>query len=111
MPLYDYRCPTCGSFRAFRPMRESSFPVACPICAVSSERMLNAPFLSDMNPHDRIAHQRNDKNAHEPQVMSRAELDQSGVPRSQGHYHHEQDAGGTSADQWGRSSRPWMVGH
>lgn len=45
MPLYDYACAACGEFRAFRPMRESDQPQACPACARLSERTLSAPFL------------------------------------------------------------------
>lgn len=46
MPLYDYACASCGAFRAFRPMRESDQPQACPVCAQLSERTLSAPFLA-----------------------------------------------------------------
>ena len=45
MPLYDYRCPACGEFRAFRPMAESTQPQACPGCGAAAERALSAPFL------------------------------------------------------------------
>lgn len=46
MPLYDYHCGRCGDFRAFRPMRDSQLPQACPECAASCQRSLSAPFLS-----------------------------------------------------------------
>lgn len=46
MPLYDYRCGTCGDFREMRPMRESSLPQACPVCNAAAERLLSAPFLA-----------------------------------------------------------------
>jgi putative FmdB family regulatory protein len=111
MPLYDYCCSTCGPFRAFRPMRESSVPVDCPTCAEAAERMMQAPFLADMNPHNRIAHRRNEKSAHEPQVMSRKDLDQSGESRTHEHCHRDHHSSEHSASNWVRSNRPWMIGH
>lgn len=117
MPLYDYACLTCGAFRALRPLRESRLPAPCPQCAVPCEKRVTAPFLADMNPHSRIAHQRNEKSSHEPQVMTHAALERSGVPRAHvhaghGHTHgHDEHAAGTSASPWVRSSRPWMIGH
>jgi putative FmdB family regulatory protein len=46
MPLYDYRCATCGDFRAIRPMAESSAAGVCPTCGAASERVLVTPFLA-----------------------------------------------------------------
>jgi putative FmdB family regulatory protein len=52
MPLYDYRCVSCGDFREFRPMTESSTSRVCPVCGAPSEKVIAAPFL---------AHRRNDQ--------------------------------------------------
>jgi putative FmdB family regulatory protein len=60
MPLYDYRCVSCGDFREFRPMTESSKSRLCPVCGAPSERVIAAPFLAAMDPSSRIAHHRND---------------------------------------------------
>jgi putative FmdB family regulatory protein len=123
MPLYDYACMTCGSFRALRPLRESGLPAPCPHCAAACEKLVTAPFLADMNPHSRIAHLRNEKSSHEPQVMTHAALERSGVPRAHVHTGHghthghghgpdeQQHGAGTAASPWVRSSRPWMIGH
>ncbi|MBE7521163.1 MAG: zinc ribbon domain-containing protein [Burkholderiales bacterium] len=46
MPLYDYRCASCGGFREFAPMRESAVARACPTCGASSQRVIAAPFLA-----------------------------------------------------------------
>lgn len=46
MPLYDYRCESCGDFRASRPMAQSNAAQPCPACGARSERMLSAPFLA-----------------------------------------------------------------
>jgi putative FmdB family regulatory protein len=59
MPLYDYRCLSCGDFRALRPMSESSAPVGCPVCGARSERMIAAPFLAGNDSGSGIAPPRN----------------------------------------------------
>lgn len=45
MPLYDYHCERCGSFRLMRPMADSASSQPCPDCSNTSERVLSAPFL------------------------------------------------------------------
>ncbi len=93
MPLYDYDCEECGPFTEFRSMSRSADPMPCPTCGTAAERTLTAPFIADMNPNSRIAHQRNEKSAHEPKVVS-------GKP--QGHSH------GRGRRQ---ARRPWVIGH
>jgi putative FmdB family regulatory protein len=102
MPLYDYRCATCGDFRAWRHMSAAAEPADCPRCAAPAARAVVAPSLALMNGHSRIAHQRNEKSAHEPQVMSRGEL---------GHGHHHGHGGAHHQQQHGSGHRPWMIGH
>lgn len=46
MPLYHYRCPSCGEFREFRPMKESNAAHPCPTCGAMSDRMISTPFLA-----------------------------------------------------------------
>lgn len=46
MPLYDYDCPGCGPFRAFRPMSESARAQDCPQCGGKAPRRLAAPMLA-----------------------------------------------------------------
>lgn len=60
MPLYDYRCVSCGDFREFRPMTESSASRVCPICGALSERAIVAPFLAGKDPSGRSARRPND---------------------------------------------------
>lgn len=50
MPMYDYRCTTCGDFRELRPMAESRTPRPCPHCGEVAERALSAPFLAGVDP-------------------------------------------------------------
>lgn len=110
MPRYDYSCERCGPFKAWRPMSEYRTPSECPGCGSPAPRAVAAPSLADMNPDSRIAHHRNEKSAHEPQVMSRGRLDRLGAPRPSGggkHHHHHHGHGGHHR----HSGRPWMIGH
>ena len=103
MPLYDYHCANCGHFRAWRRMIEAGDPVDCTTCGASASRAVVAPNLALMNPHNRIAHQRNEKSAHEPQVVSRSRPQQADHAHRHAHGHHPQHHHG--------ASRPWMRGH
>lgn len=105
MPLYDYRCPDCGEFRAWGAMSEAAAPVACPDCRRLAPRAVVAPSLALMNPRNRIAHQRNEKSAHEPQVVSRPAHQGSHAGHAHGHGHHHHQ------HKHGMGSRPWMIGH
>lgn len=104
MPLYDYHCTRCGDFRAWRRMSEAGDPLDCPSCDGPAVRAMVAPNLALMPGNTRIAHQRNEKSAHEPKVASRdSHQPQAGHShgRGPGHHHHGHGAGG----------RPWMIGH
>ncbi len=100
MPRYDYSCDECGRFTAWRPMSEYAEPSECPTCGSPAPRAVTAPFIADMNPHTRIAHERNEKSAHEPQVESRRAPDRPDADRS-GREDYQRAYGG----------RPWMLGH
>ena len=107
MPLYDYECDHCGSFRDWRSMSEAAAPADCPTCGYSAPRAISAPFIAGMNPHTRIAHQRNEKSADQPQMVTKTSHDHGacGQP-SQGHAHDH----GRHRHPHG-PSRPWMIGH
>lgn len=101
MPLYDYSCKQCGPFREWETMSNASQPAACPTCGGASKRLVCAPFLADMHPHNRIAHQRNEKSASEPRVESRpSHGEPGGHPHAHAHGRHRHGP-----------SRPWMIGH
>jgi putative FmdB family regulatory protein len=61
MPLYDYRCASCGDFREFRPMAESGASRLCPACGAPSERVLTAPFLAGKDSNSGTGQRRNDQ--------------------------------------------------
>lgn len=104
MPLYDYRCPACGDFRAWRRMSEAHDPTECPHCAGRAPRAVVAPNLALMPGNRRIAHQRNEKSAHEPKVVSGR-----GVHAAHAHHGHSHAHG--HGHQHGTGGRPWMIGH
>ena len=110
MPLYDYECRDCGAFRDWRPMSEWNADVPCPDCSLPSRRQAAAPMLGVLSTNTRIAHERNERSAHEPKVVRREDL-----PRGQRHDHHH-NINPLIKQQFGnvRQSPPdrlWMVGH
>jgi putative FmdB family regulatory protein len=105
MPLYDYHCESCGPFRRFRSIAERAAPLDCEECGAPAARTLTAPQLNLMSGNNRIAEARNEKSAHEPDVV--AMVGQGSKPdpvpkkpaaahRHAGHAH---------------AHRPWMLGH
>jgi putative FmdB family regulatory protein len=111
MPLYDYTCETCGPFRAWRSISEWQANVPCPICTSSAPRLAAAPMLSVLSSNNRIAHERNERSAHEPQVIRREDL-----PRDHRHHGHDHGVRPLIKQQFGDvrkspADRPWMVGH
>ncbi|MFO1351369.1 MAG: zinc ribbon domain-containing protein [Gammaproteobacteria bacterium] len=106
MPTYDFHCEECGDFAEQRPMSASSEPTVCPICHGAARRVIAAPFLATMKGHNRIAHARNEKSAHEPRVMRREQLE--GGHSAHGHRHHGHEH---SHSHYQQSPRPWMIGH
>jgi putative FmdB family regulatory protein len=101
MPLYRYGCASCGEFDEWRSMAEAGDAVLCPDCGASSPRLVSAPYLG-MASERRRAHVINERSAHEPKVV-----------RGRDHADHDHAGGGHKhgGKGWGRSSRPWMVGH
>ena len=105
MPLYEYECGSCGSFKEFQSMSRWLDPVDCPDCGELSDRTISAPQISNVNPHTKIAHQRNEKSADQPLVVKK-KPHQHGAAcgHSHGHAHkHPTHSHGPS--------RPWMIGH
>ena len=109
MPKYDYICPDCGPFEEWRSMSLSAEPVACTSCGRGSSRAISAPFISNMNPYNRVAHQRNEKSADQPMVINKKDGDHGAHgPSHHGHAHaHNHKVGGHKHGP----SRPWMIGH
>jgi putative FmdB family regulatory protein len=121
MPLYEYRCDDCGTFSAIRKMSEFSMPSVCGNCGAACERVISAPHFALLGKEQRVAHERNEKSAHEPGTMRR-----SGCGCSGGHTCHSGiDKSDTKKDQASQSenqgavfqmqtkktARPWMLSH
>ena len=51
MPTYDYACPSCGGFDAFRSLSERNEPAACPDCGTASVRVFVTARVDDDRPH------------------------------------------------------------
>jgi putative FmdB family regulatory protein len=107
MPLYDYGCETCGPFREWRSMSEWQALVPCPSCSLPAPRLAASPMLAVLSSNNRIAHERNERSAHEPKVVRREDLP---------HRHHHRSVSPLIKQQFGDvhespPSRPWMVGH
>lgn len=67
MPTYDYACPACGGFDAFRSLAARNEPAACPDCGAPSPRVFaTAPRLALMEASTRSAMGVNERARHEP---------------------------------------------
>ncbi|MFA6903209.1 MAG: zinc ribbon domain-containing protein [Gallionellaceae bacterium] len=118
MPIYDYRCDTCGDFEAWGKMSASSAPAQCTICGANSGRIITAPSLAILGSNQRIAHERNEKSAHEPKTTRRSSCSCSGAHTCSGKTSNpsakEKKAmaktGGLEM-QTKKTARPWMLGH
>lgn len=67
MPTYDYACPSCGGFDAFRTLASRNEPAPCPDCAAPSPRVFaTAPRLALMEASTRSAMDVNERARHEP---------------------------------------------
>ncbi len=109
MPLYTYNCDSCGGFRDWQSITASDQSAPCPRCGTASQRAVTAPTILRMDPRKRNAHMRNEKSAHEPQVVRREKREPQGAHRH-AHGHAHGGAHGLGAHLH-TSSRPWMIGH
>lgn len=67
MPTYDYDCPSCGGFDAFRTLSARNEPAMCPDCAHESPRVfVSAPRLTLLAGDTRRALEINERASHEP---------------------------------------------
>ena len=46
MPLYEYRCKSCGEFEAWRSMSEYNAPINCPECDRVATKIFSAPNIN-----------------------------------------------------------------
>lgn len=118
MPTYDYACPDCGGFDAFRSLAMRNDPAQCPDCGTASPRVfVSAPRLSCVSEYTRLAMDTNERARHEP----RSSRDVDGG--SYGRLRHPAGCGCCSTSKKATtvrapdgaksfpSKRPWMISH
>lgn len=100
MPLYEFRCETCGPFEQWRRLSETTTPMLCPTCQVAAKQIYSAPGLIMTSSALR---RRVDQSA-EPKVVTRH---QSQEPCHNHHAHGDK----SHTHNHAHLGRPWMVGH
>lgn len=116
MPTYDYACPACGGFDAFRSLSQRNEPAPCPDCGTASPRVFTtAPRLACLSSDVRLAMDTNERARHEPR-SSRA------MDGSYSRLKHPSGCGCCSTRKTATvrapdgaksfpSKRPWMISH
>lgn len=70
MPLYEYKCSTCGVFEQNHPMLTAPKTVPCDECKGSAKKMISAIGLSQGNSARMKLIDSTQASAHEPQVVT-----------------------------------------
>jgi putative FmdB family regulatory protein len=114
MPTYDYECPQCGGFEAFRPLSARNEAAVCPSCSAASERIfVSAPRLALMDDGTRSAVDANERARHEPKRSS--DYARLKHPAGCGCCSTSAKRGATVTGANGNKvfpgKRPWMISH
>jgi putative FmdB family regulatory protein len=122
MPTYDYACPSCGGFDAFRSLADRNEPATCPECSTASPRVfVSAPRLACVSSETRFAMDTNERARHEPRSSRSLE----GGMGSYSRLKHPAGCGCCSSSSGKQSAtvkaangnkmfpskRPWMISH
>ncbi|MBX3608166.1 MAG: zinc ribbon domain-containing protein [Piscinibacter sp.] len=114
MPTYDYACPACGGFDAFRALAARNEPAACPDCGAASPRVFaSAPRLALLESGTRRALDVNERARHEPKRSS----DYAGLRHPAGcgcctpGARRSATVTGANGAKAFPSKRPWMISH
>ncbi len=81
MPIYAFSCATCGPFDVLRGAADAGAPAACPACGAVARRVFTPPGLALLAKPLRGALEREEKSAHEPDVVTQ----KTGRPRPHKH--------------------------
>ena len=107
MPVYDYECPSCGPFTAFRPMAEYAQPATCDECGKSAPRaFLTAPALAGMDAGLRRSLAVNERSRHEPRRSNGAHPSGCGCCSTA-----KRTPAAAGAAKSFPGARPWMISH
>ncbi len=113
MPTYDYACPSCGGFEAFRSLGDRNEPAACPDCGTASPRVfVSAPRLALMDSGIRTAMGVNERARHEPH--SSRDYQRLKHPPGCGCCGSGRSKATVTAPNGAKafpSKRPWMISH
>jgi putative FmdB family regulatory protein len=91
MPLYEYKCETCGSFEQWRMLAEAGTPMYCPTCQAVAQRIFSAPNVNLNSGSVRLR----GGEAKEPRVVKSSQDKEPATPK----YSQQ------------RNGRPWMISH
>ena len=116
MPTYDYDCPSCGGFEAFRSLSERNEAARCPDCGTASPRVFaTAPRLALMASSTRTAYETNERARHEPKSSRDYQRlrHPAGCGCCSGGSKSKPSATLTAANgnKAFPSKRPWMISH
>lgn len=91
MPLYEFRCESCGPFESWRMLAEAGTLMLCPTCQAVAKRVFSPPSvnLNSGSLRFKIGESK------EPQRVNYSQDREPATPR------YRQDQHG----------RPWMIGH
>lgn len=104
MPIYEYHCERHGLFEELRPMHRSSEAAACPECDAASPRVLSATRTNLVPRATSVAHARNEKSQHAPDVCSH--------PHGHSHSHAAPEKPARPGQlQAYHGKRPWVMEH
>jgi putative FmdB family regulatory protein len=96
MPLYEYRCVCGNRIDQLRALAVRNIPADCECCGAMAARVASAPRLAVVSATTRLAHERNERSAHEPRKVTRTTSHQPCTTHGQPGSHR---------------GRPWMLGH
>lgn len=71
MPIYEFSCPKCGPFEERRIFAQAGDPARCPFCNSTARRVYTVPNLVATSGPVAAARLRDEKSAHEPEVIHR----------------------------------------
>jgi putative FmdB family regulatory protein len=116
MPTYDYHCPDCGGFDAFRTVAARNEPTACPGCGAAATRVfVSAPRLACMSSSTRTAMGINERAAHAPRSSKDGAYAKLRHPAGCGccstSIKRSATVTGANGAKVFPSKRPWMISH
>lgn len=88
MPLYEYKCTSCGEFEAWRTLAELEQPMSCPKCTMVAKRLFSPPMVN----LNSVRFNKSSKNP-EPKLIKQEKEPEP--PRVQN----------------AKTARPWMISH